>query len=708
MGSQLVAFALVAEEFERTGDPILGLKPLFAPLLHGKSGQAFDHSSFADDFTSLYGLQMTAFVARALAERLVVIGLLTRAYDSAHGEQFWVANFDWAQEPIQEHQIEKTIQLFVAWASRQANATDFKFSESQLEAAILSRLSRPEFASIFSRAEESRQPRLKGMLGLAALDVTAKEDAFLDFLVAQFLLEAAQKAPDIFAAVSKISYGSLIADAVTGLAIHTTSKTNASTDLVAVLDGPLVLDVLDLNSKEHKLYAEGFLDALREAKIKLAVFEHSLEEMKLTIDATLASDARGEGFGPMAHRFHTETGQRSYAALVRDSLRNRIEALGLVVLNADHYKSKAYEKFFSDERIDAIRNSIGDLHEHVEARIRDAESIGAVARLKGTKARASSVLEAGAIFVTRNSVLCKRVLKTLARGFSEPTPKFTVATDGQLAGVLWFAKGMHGLSLSRKRLIANCSAAILPRRDVINKIASFVENMRPELQETFEAMMTDSRASLCTMRLTGGDADSIDAAKAMQIVESMRLELAAPAMERAASAEIESALIREEAARISAESKHAVAVLQENIEGLETKLAIDSQEFDFRVAQFELDLAGASSQVEELKAREAQRIASLSFDIERYEERLSQVTERVFRLVEILLALIPIAAAFTSAWGNDSNIQLKIFGLIASIVTVGLVEAFLKKGIKGLIRWCFRGDVKYIEGLKAARATSQA
>lgn len=331
MGSQLVAFALVAEEFEKTGDPIRGLKSLFAPLLRNKFGQEFDPASFADDFSSLYGLHMTPFVGRALAERLTEIGLLTRSYDQALGERFNVAEFEWSSETIQEHQVEKTVELFVAWAHRQASSTDFDFADEQLENAILSRLSRPEFASIFTRAAEDKTKRLKGMLGITALDVRAKEDAFLDFLVAQFLMEAAQKAPDVFAAVSQISYGSLIADAVAGLALPPqTSPSDSEIDLVVVLDGPLILDLLDLNSNEHKLYAEGLVEIIRGAGIQLATFEHSLEEMRLTIDATLASDARGAGFGPMAHRFHTEQGQRSYATLVRDSLRHKVEGVAYI------------------------------------------------------------------------------------------------------------------------------------------------------------------------------------------------------------------------------------------------------------------------------------------------------------------------------------------------------------------------------------------
>lgn len=703
MGKHLVAFALVAEEFERTGDPIKGLKPLFAPLLRGKSGQEFDPASFAGDFTSLYGLQMTSFVGRALAERLTETGLLVRSYDPGSGERFHIADFEWDPELIHEHQVEQTIELFVAWGLKQAEETEFGFSERQLEDAILSRLSRPEFASIFTRAAEDKAERLKGMLGIAALDVNTRADAYLDYLVARFIYEAAVKAPDVFGAISQIAYGSLIADAVAGLAVPPSALSDSLLDLKVVLDGPLVLDLLDLNSREHKAYADGLLEIIQGSGINVAIFEHSVDEMVLTINATLAADDRREGFGPMAHRFRSEQGQRAYAVLVRDSLKRKVEGLGIEILAADHYRSAAYMKFFSEERLDEIRNSIGDLHEHVDARARDAESIAAVARIKGVRARAESLFEAGVIFITRNSVLCKRVLRTLSRGYAEPTPRFTVATDGQLAGVLWFIRGIEGLSLSRKRLIANCSAAILPKREVVARIAGFLENVRPELKESFEVMMADSRASLCMMRVTGGDVDSIDEAKALDVVEEMRRELAAPAIERAEAAERELQITQGEVERLSADSKGVAAVLQANIEELEGRRVLDAQDFEMQIAQFQLDMDVASREIGAARQRDAERRAEILKKISIGRNRLRIKVDIGFRFLEIVFVVFLMAAAFTEFFGVlGVGYLAKTVGLLSSIFTIGVIEIFLKEKLKKFVGWWFSGDSRYIEGLEAA------
>ena len=703
MGKQLVAFALVADEVERTGDPIKGLRPLFAPLLSGRSGQEFDAEKFASDFSEIYGLKMSTFVARALSERLEEIGLLTRSYDVATGEKFRVADFEWNSEAIQEHQIEQTITLFVAWAQKQTEVTEIRFSDAQLEAGLLSRLSRPEFASIFTRAAEDKTKRLRGMLGISGLEVAPKSDAYLDFLVAQFLLEAAQKAPDVFFAISQISYGSLLADAVAGLALPDVTDGGVShEDFFVVLDGPIVLDLLNLNSREHMIYAEGLLDIIRRSGIRVGVFEHSLEEMKHTIDATLASDARGEGFGPMAHRFRTEQGQRAYAALVRDSLRKRVGDLGIEFLVAEHYRSPAYFKFFPEQRVDDVRNSIGDLHAHVDARARDAESVAAVARMKGARGNAESIFDSVAIFVTRNSVLCKRVLRTLARGYSDPMPRFTIATDGQLAGVLWFVSGIEGLDLSRKRLIANCSAAILPGKEVVARIAAFLEGVRPELKADFEALMADSRASLCTMRLTGGDPDQIDEAKALEIVEAMRKELAAPALERANAAEMEAALARQEAAKASNEARQVVETIQNNMNEVEGRRAEEVKRFDLTIADFSMKLEVAEGDLRETRRREEERVSDALRKISSCESALKRKVDLVFRFLEFIAVILIAASAFLDIWGDVfTGIWVKIVLSLVALLTIGVVEKFLKNRAKLLIRRMFRSDQRYIDGLKA-------
>jgi hypothetical protein len=216
MGHPLVAFALVAEEYEKTGDPVRGLKPLFAPLLAGMQGQVFDPAAFAAAFTSAYGLAMSAFVAKALSDRLVGIGLL----EATEHERFVVSSEEQGNYEFDENEIDETVKIFVRWASKEVDRLARSIDENALEDAFLSRLARPGFASIFLEEDSgARSQRLKVMLGVGGVDPNAASEEFLDYLVSRFILTASSDAPEVFDAIASIAYGSLVADAVAGLAV---------------------------------------------------------------------------------------------------------------------------------------------------------------------------------------------------------------------------------------------------------------------------------------------------------------------------------------------------------------------------------------------------------------------------------------------------------------------------------------------------------
>lgn len=694
MSKELAAFALVAEEYERTGDPVRGLKPLFAPLLVESKEKPFDADKFSVDFTEAYGLQMSSFVASALAERMVELELLSRNHDRNTGTSYTVSSFEWESEPIAEAQVAGTIGFFVEWARGKAGDFGREFDEVSLEDAMLTRLARPEFASIFVQSDGEKNNRLRKMMGVAAVDRSAKDEAFLDYLVASFVLHVEGNAPAIFDSISLVSYGSLIADAVAGLAAPVRASSGEK-QLRLVFDAPLLLDLLDLNSPAHRRYATGLIEIANGAGMMLAVFDHSLEEMRQTIQATLEACARGEGYGPMAQRLRTEKGKGLSAALVRDHLRIRVEELGFTVLRAERYREARYLKWFPDDRVDQVRNAIGDLHEHLEARIRDAESVAAVARLKAERSDAENLFDAGSIFITRNSVLSKRVNRALSRGRSKPSPTFCIATDGQIAGVLWFVSGMQGVELSRRRLIANCSAAILPRRELISRIASMLEGISQELRQEFEALMADSRASLCVMRLTAGDLDLIDRDKSIQVIEEMRAQLTAPALQRAEAAEAAEARalelkraadVRVSMAEEAAESARASGIRMASERDNEVRTA------SVESAQLRLDLDAQRRRNEELEEQLTKDKLSVQGRIEwLLSQNLDKRTRFVGRIkgIMVLLASILIMAAALP----DASTFVRICATFVSILTFG---AFLKHATGFLERfaaWYFRQDL---------------
>lgn len=710
MGNPLIAFALVAEEYERSGDPILGLKPLFAPILAKSRGEKFHAPSFAKSFKELYGIDMSAFVADALADRMCEIELLRLSSSNrdGHGE-YVVENFAWSEDGIEESQIDQTIKFFCKWASAKAEGLGRSISEAALGEAILVRLARPEFVSIFSDEddeEKRKKAKIRALLGVGAVDVAASDEVFLDYIVAEFILVTHTSAPQVFLAISKIAYGSLIADAVAGLAVPDDVAVK-NPPLRVVVDGPILLDLLDLNTVEHKIYAEGLLKTIQDAHLRLAVFDHSIEEMRFTIRSTLAARARGEAFGPMAERFRSSPGHSVYASTVADSLEARVKALGFTILRSEIYEEARFSRYFSEDREDKVRNSIGDLHEHVDARIRDAKSVATVARLKGDNRTPDSVLDAGTIFVTRNSLLCKRVIRTLSLGKTEPDPRFTIATDGQLAGILWFVSGAKGIELSRRRLIANCSSAVLPKREIVARIAKFLNALSPDLKEEFGVLMTDRRASLCPMRLTGGLLEVVDETRSLAVLEAMRKELSAEHIARADAAERQAEQLRSEAAEVAARSQEAVIVLQGAVDNAEKQHEAKKIQFNAQLAQLSHELESAKILIAESSDNRVRRDSELQARINAAEAVLGTNRLAVEKALKYVLGLAATAVSAVSILFPDySNWWFRLVLLAIYVASLKWANRALDAVSRRVSRLFYRSEERYLDGLKSGRELS--
>jgi hypothetical protein len=74
-----------------------------------------------------------------------------------------------------------------------------------------------------------------------------------------------------------------------------------------------------------------------------------------------------------------------------------------------------------------------------------------------------------------------------------------------MAGLVWITQGGGGDHLSRQRLIANCTAATTPRRDVVTRMHRFLSDLDEQMASRFEALMTNERAEFFLMDRTMGD-----------------------------------------------------------------------------------------------------------------------------------------------------------------------------------------------------------
>lgn len=551
MASNAAAFALVASEYERTGDAILGFAPLFSPLIAAHPGELFDPKNFSQEFAARYGLSMTPVVARALSERLAQVGLLVAVRNNGETEYRCAEGLE-KYQIVEESEVSNLVGEFVQRSAKILADLKKPISNESLEKAFLERLARPEFTAAFLIPERTK--RSDRLLSLRSRTNRPEwgDDQAIDVLIADFILELHERDPGKFAALSTVTYGALVADAISAFAVPTSASAK-EVSLRAVIDGPLLLDALDINAPEHRDYAVGLLAQFKEAKIAVATFDHVVDEMRKTLRTTLdLFNRKEETYGPFAARLRASPGHALYATYIADALEDELKSMGVSTLRSALYEEARFAKFFPSDEVDSLRNSLGDVHHHLERRITDARSVATVIRLKGENRSPSTVLKSGTTFVTRNVALARSVNNFLARGRAEPDPRFVCLTDGQLAGVIWFADGMSGSLLSQRRLIANCAAAVAPRLEIVMEMSKTLGRMGEDRRKQFETLMQDRRASLCPMRMTAGYAGAISEDLAMQTLDEMKAAVSEPLIaeaKKAADEEIAKVKAQEELAR---------------------------------------------------------------------------------------------------------------------------------------------------------------
>jgi hypothetical protein len=105
-------------------------------------------------------------------------------------------------------------------------------------------------------------------------------------------------------------------------------------------------------------------------------------------------------------------------------------------------------------------------------------------------------------------------LVDVAYAFFARDPDAPIAvTDRYLAGYLFvMCGGADDISgLLKKRVMANCSNAVAPRTDLIEKMAGFVETLDESDRKKYTAMMTDGRAGRYLTEITFGNTGYLQA-----------------------------------------------------------------------------------------------------------------------------------------------------------------------------------------------------
>lgn len=673
VGRELVAFAFVEESYSKSGDIVSGLLPLFSPILGKRPNRVFDAAQFAADVQAAYDIPMSPIVADGLVERLAEAGLLR--LESGESHTYRINPNTTAAHSGSDAQVDRLLAEFCDFASEALARVRLTATVEELQSAFLKRLTTAHFLAFVDRREKNY---FKGNTLTLRKVEDDDQDAVqlaqaLDVVCAEFalaMMEAGNESADL---LLRMVAGALIAEVV--LTLQTPSSGELLEKLAVVVDGPLILDQLDLSTPELHEYASDLFDLIGRAHIRRIVFKHTVEEIKGTVQGPLKALQRGEEpYGPLGSRIRTSAQHAAYARAVHDDLEARLVDLGFDIVDADEFASDANLSFCDLATEESLRNNIGPVMFNLERRIRDARSVATVLRLRGVAQRASSIASTGWILITRNDAVANRsqgfleVRKIISREEVPPA-----ITDRRFAGYLWFAVGGSIGALSRRKLVANCSYVMTPRTDVVSKARQYLCDLDPAKADIFASLMRDQRAQRCLMKSTLGFPSAIRRDNAEQLLEEIRLSVAAEVQVMAAAKEAEAAA-RHEAELASIASTRQAEQLESETSILRLRQDLEKRSFEASQAIGQRD-----AQVGDLSDRLKSMESVLSSDIDRRIQRAVSSANLATMALKAILAIVYLSLVGVSYWYLPSEKAAYTLGvtLIVALAAFWIVPQYI-------------------------------
>lgn len=521
----LIAYAFLAQATRSEGDLLAGLAPIFKPIAKLYAGKQFEPAQFAKAVSEIYGLKVNSWAIEELAPRLANAGLLTKTAISDSAHRYIYAEIAQEYDEVTDKHIAHVTQRFVQFATPLLQQYSQHIDAKQLEEALLRQLIDMEFVGILLKPERvTATARSVPTGGLKTKEEIEWEKDIemrsrIDVLCAAFILDTYHKDKSLYDLIVRLATGALVAEVV--LNFQNPDAKVSLQGLTLILDTPFLMAALNVSGEEMYQVASSICDQLRENGAQLAVFDHSVEELKGNLKAVISAAEVGEGYGPTARRLPSPV-FRAYASAIMQSPEARFKQDSIRIIPSP--KSSTAYQFFTQEDQDEFEHSLGYGQTRKLRRERDAASIAVVMRLRmNKKARMSRFQTAGYLFLTSNPLLVERsqeflrTRKLYADGDVPPA-----ITDRNLAGLLWVLYGGKSIELPQHVLLANCAKAVEPRSDVIQQMHRFLADLDGKQAEYFRALMTEERAGQYLMQLTLGESAFLTNENAPIVLEQIK------------------------------------------------------------------------------------------------------------------------------------------------------------------------------------------
>jgi hypothetical protein len=514
----LVAFAYLAETAHEGGhnlDLISALAPLLGVIGAAHEGEPFQPSILAKELRERFGLRVNPYAVEQWIPQLKAAGVLNartlpRPTSGKNFEQLLFAKPSQEFESLDESDVDRLVSKFKEYAAPRLARIGREIPDIELESFFLKEIADLDFLAAVLRT--NKPTKAKPSLTLAKSNTeehvsdALSDAADLDVLCAGFFLHASEEDPETFERIVTIASGAVISEVLFDVGNPQTGTSFKEQTLV--LDCPICIKALGLNSREDEAHTGHLLTSIRERDGKLAVFDHTIEEIKSVLSAALKGSHEPWGYGPTVRRIRQDRNAEVLARAILADIESSLRAIDVKMVLSNPTSSGAWALLPQGQE-ELLAQKLA-WYENPQSRTRDAASLAATYRLRGgIRTSPKNVHEARYLFLTENSRLVD-----VAYSFFSRDPDAPIAvTDRYLAGYLFVMCGGSDdiAGVLKKRVLANCSNAVAPRTDLIEKMAKFVANLDDAQRTKYVAMMTDERAARYLTEITFGNTGYLQA-----------------------------------------------------------------------------------------------------------------------------------------------------------------------------------------------------
>jgi hypothetical protein len=412
----------------------------------------------------------------------------------------------------------------------------------------------------------------------------------VDFLVASFVTH--------LAATDTVRFGYIV-EAVKGamlsavLLLDTSGMKESLTDLVLVIDTPVLMDVLGFHGELQQVAAGELITLALNQSARVVTFDHivgELEGILEHISQALMKGSRSRSTSTGYLHF-AETGATAVdVELLRQKLPNLLAEMKIDVIS----RPDGYYQYGLDEAKleDLIQSKVN--YFKGDARANDVISLSSTHRLrKGHRDRALE--RSKAVLVTSNVNL---VLGAIQFETSQGTFPLAVTTDA-VASILWVRSPAAAPDAPREMLLAAAYAGMQPSPAIWSNYLDQIDAL-----ETSNAVSADEAVTLRTSRLsreslmdeTLGQSDAVSGESPLNALERIKNEVTAPLEEQLRE-------LKFSATQANTAANSASADWLEHLEAREKAEA--------EIESLKRSEATANSQLETLRLAESAKIAAI-------------------------------------------------------------------------------------------------